>query len=305
MDQRRRCLGSRLMGRPPPAPRGHGSAAHAGAQLSLVARLERSGAKPGAACEKARLARVPLRSTRATWRRERGPRRLARSSNGRYIPLVTSGGTNWDPARERRQRLTGIALMCGAVACFSVLDTGAKYLSTHMDVLQVVWVRYTAAFLLTLAISNPIRTPRLMATSRPLLQVGRAVLLLGSTSSNFLALQYLQLDQALAITFSAPFLVAVLSGPLLGEWVGWRRWTAIGVGFVGVLLVTRPGFGGIHPAALLCLVNALCLALYGICTRILTRTDSNQTTLFYSNAVGAALGCRSCPWCGAIRAISA
>lgn len=194
-----------------------------------------------------------------------------------------------DAARERRQRLTGIALMCGAVACFSVLDTGAKYLSGHMDVLQVVWVRYTAAFLLTLAISNPVRTPRLMVTGRPWLQVGRALLLLGSTTSNFLALQYLQLDQALAITFSAPFLVAVLSGPLLGEWVGWRRWAAIGVGFLGVLVVTRPGFGGIHPAALLSFTNALCLALYGIATRVLARTDSNLTTLFYSNAVGAVL----------------
>jgi drug/metabolite transporter (DMT)-like permease len=202
---------------------------------------------------------------------------------------VTTSGTNWDPARERRQRLTGIALMCGAVACFSVLDSAAKYLSGHMDVLQVVWVRYAAAFLLTLAISNPVGTPRLMVTSRPLLQVGRAMLLLGSTTSNFLALQYLQLDQALAITFSAPFLVAVFSGPLLGEWVGWRRWAAICTGFVGVLVVTRPGFGGIHPAALLSFTNALCLALYGIATRVLARTDSNQTTLFYSNAVGAAL----------------
>jgi drug/metabolite transporter (DMT)-like permease len=115
------------------------------------------------------------------------------------------------------------------------------------------------------------------------------MLLLGSTTSNFLALQYLQLDQALAITFSAPFLVAVFSGPLLGEWVGWRRWAAICTGFVGVLVVTRPGFGGIHPAALLSFTNALCLALYGIATRVLARTDSNQTTLFYSNAVGAAL----------------
>lgn len=202
---------------------------------------------------------------------------------------MTTSGPILDPGRQRRERLTGIALMCGAVACFAVLDTGAKYLSHHMDVLQVVWVRYTAAFLLTLAISNPIRTPKLVVTNRPLFQVGRALLLLGSTSSNFLALQYLPLDQSLAIVFSAPFLVAILSGPLLGEWVGWRRWAAIGVGFLGVLLVTRPGFGGIHPAALLCLVNALCIALYGIATRVLARTDSNQTTLFYSNAVGAAI----------------
>ena len=101
------------------------------------------------------------------------------------------------------------------------------------------------------------------------------------------ALRYLQLDEALAILFSTPFLVALLSGPLLGEWVGWRRWTAIGVGFFGVLLVVRPGFGGIHPAALLTFCGAICYALYVITTRVLARTDTSETTLFYSNLVGA------------------
>lgn len=79
----------------------------------------------------------------------------------------------------------------------------------------------------------------------------------------------------------------MLAGPILGEWLGWRRWAAICFGFVGVLLVTRPGAGGIHPAALLSLGGALCYAFYGIMTRALSRTDSNETTLFYSNLVGA------------------
>jgi len=192
-----------------------------------------------------------------------------------------------DPAHERRQRLTGIALMCGALACFACLDTMAKFLNHYMDTLQVVWARYTGAFLMAVAISNPITRPGLMVTKRPLLQVGRSVLLLGSTMFNFFALRYLQLDQAMAIVFSTPFFVAILSGPVLGEWVGWRRWTAIGIGFVGVLLVARPGFGGIHPAALISLAAAVCYAAYSIATRMLSRTDSNETTLFYSNLVGA------------------
>jgi len=74
---------------------------------------------------------------------------------------------------------------------------------------------------------------------------------------------------------------------MLGEWVHWRRWTAIAVGFVGVLVVTRPGAGSFQPAALLSLTAALCYAVYSITTRILARTDSNETTLFYSNIVGA------------------
>jgi drug/metabolite transporter (DMT)-like permease len=126
-----------------------------------------------------------------------------------------------------------------------------------------------------------------MRTSRPGLQIGRSILLLGSTLLNFFALRYLQLDQALAIVFSTPFFVAILSGPVLGEWVGWRRWAAICVGFVGVLLVARPGFGGIHPAALISLAAAVFYAAYTISTRLLARTDSNETTLFYSNLVGA------------------
>jgi drug/metabolite transporter (DMT)-like permease len=191
-------------------------------------------------------------------------------------------------SHERASRLTGIALMCGAVACFAFLDTTAKYLNLHMSTLEVVWARYTGAFLLPFIVSNPWTRPGLVTTARPLLQVGRSVLLLASTMCNFMALRYLQLDEAVSIAFSTPFFVAALSGPILGEWVRWRRWTAISVGFLGVLVVTRPGPGSFQPAALLSLGGAMCYALYALSTRILARTDSNETTLFYSNIVGAA-----------------
>src|SRR5262245_64196585 len=92
-----------------------------------------------------------------------------------------------DPAHERRQRLSGIALMCGALACFACLDTMAKFLNHYMDTLQVVWARHTGAFIIAVAISNPITRPGLMRTNRPRLQVGRSVLLLGSTLLNFFA----------------------------------------------------------------------------------------------------------------------
>lgn len=186
-----------------------------------------------------------------------------------------------------QSRLSGIALMCGAVGCFAFLDATAKYLGRHMDVIEVVWARYTFGFLLALLWSNPLTRPGLMRTTRPALQIGRSALLLGSTMLNFFALRYLQLDQALTITFSTPLLVAALSGPVLGEWVGPRRWAAIGVGFLGVLVVTRPGFSAVPPAAALSAGAALCYAAYALSTRVLARTDSNQTTLFYSNLVGA------------------
>jgi drug/metabolite transporter (DMT)-like permease len=189
--------------------------------------------------------------------------------------------------QQRRQRLIGIALMCGAVALFACLDTTAKYLNTQMDSLQVAWARYTSAFVLTLIISNPLTHPGLLRTRRAKLQITRSLLLVGSTALNFLGLRWLQLDEALSIIFTFPLLVAIISGPMLGEWIGWRRWTAIGFGFVGVLLITRPGLGGMHAAALFTLGATFCYAFYAVITRIVSRVDSNQTSLFYANFIGA------------------
>jgi drug/metabolite transporter (DMT)-like permease len=194
-----------------------------------------------------------------------------------------------DHAPERRQRLTGIAFMCAALALFAVLDAMAKYLNAYMDTLEVVWARYISALVFALLIANPVKRPQLMVTRRPLLQVARSGLLLSSTLFNFSAFRYLQLDQAMSIVFSTPFLVAALAGPILGEWIGWRRWIAICVGFTGVLVVTQPTNPSMHYAVLLSFGAALSLAFYAIMTRMLARTDSNETTLFYSNMVGAAV----------------
>jgi drug/metabolite transporter (DMT)-like permease len=192
-----------------------------------------------------------------------------------------------DPTHDqRRLRLIGIALMCGAVACFACLDAMAKYLGGHLDTLQVVGMRFVTAFLLALTVSNPLTRPGLLRTSRPGLQIIRALLMLATTIFNFLAFRYLQLDEALAILFSTPFLVAIMAGPLLGEWVGWRRWTAIGVGFFGVLVVIRPGLGGVQWAALLSVSAAIFYAGYSITTRMIMRHDSGETTLFYANFIG-------------------
>jgi drug/metabolite transporter (DMT)-like permease len=192
-----------------------------------------------------------------------------------------------DAVHQRRQRLIGIALMCATVAVFACLDTTAKYLGMQMDPLQVAWARYTSAFVLTLFISNPVTHPALIKTKRPLLQIIRGILLVASTVLNFFALQWMQLDEVLSIIFTFPFVVAIVSGPILGEWLGWRRWTAIGVGFCGVLLITRPGLGGFNPGALLSLASVICYGLYAVLTRVASRFDSNQTSLFFNNAVGA------------------
>lgn len=177
--------------------------------------------------------------------------------------------------------------MCGAVALFACLDTTAKYLNTQMDSLEIAWARYTSAFVLTLMVSNPLTHRDLLRTRSPKLQLIRSVLLVLSTALNFVALRWLQLDEALSIIFTFPFIVAIISGPLLGEWLGWRRWSAIGFGFAGVLLITRPGLGGMHPAAFFSLAATVCYGFYAVITRIVSRVDSNQTSLFYANFIGA------------------
>lgn len=176
--------------------------------------------------------------------------------------------------------------MCAAVALFACLDTTAKYLSAQMSVLLVAAARYIGAFVLTLFVSNPITQPTLLKSGNFKLQLIRGILLVGSTVLNFLALHFMQLDEVLSIIFTFPFIVAIVSGPLLGEWLGWRRWSAICFGFAGVLVITRPGFGAIHPAALFSLAATICYGFYAVLTRIVSRTDSNQTSLFYNNAIG-------------------
>jgi drug/metabolite transporter (DMT)-like permease len=199
------------------------------------------------------------------------------------------------PPSRRNDRLIGIALMAGALFFFSCLDATAKYLNQHMHPGQVVWARYASAFFLMLIFINPWRYPRLFETAKTTHQLSRGLLLLGSTALNFVALQYLQLDQTVAIIFSTPFFVALLAGPILGERMGPRRWIAICVGFLGVMVVIRPGLGGLHWAAALSLIGAVCYAIYNIWTKILSRYDTTETTLFYGNLVGFAAACPILP----------
>jgi drug/metabolite transporter (DMT)-like permease len=190
---------------------------------------------------------------------------------------------------DRRNRLIGIGLMCGALICFSCLDATAKWLNRSFDPLFTVWWRYTASIALVTLFINPATRPGVYRTNRLALQVVRSVLLFLSTALNFFALRYLQLVETMSIMFATPLLVALLAGPLLGEWVGPRRLVAIGVGFLGVLIITRPGIGSMHPAVLLSVAGTFAYAFYSITTRILAAHDSSETTMVYSGLAGMAL----------------
>ena len=191
-------------------------------------------------------------------------------------------------ADARRERLTGILLICGAFLCFSLLDCTAKWLNHSIPAMQTTWARYMSNVVLVFAVLNPWTKPGVSRTVRPGLQVVRSLLLFGSTAANFFALQYLQLAQTISIAFATPLLVALLAGPILGERVGVHRYLAIVVGFMGVLVVTRPGFG-MHPAILMCMLSVTCYAFYNIATRKLAAYDPPHTTLFYSGLGGVVI----------------
>ena len=192
-------------------------------------------------------------------------------------------------AEEAARRLRGIVLICGAMLCFSFLDTAAKYASRHVPIFEVVWARYAFSLFFAVVLLRSWTRPADYLTKRPLMQAVRALFLLVSTGLNFMALRYLQLAEASAITFAAPLLVTALAGPILGEWPGRRRWAAVVVGFIGVLIIVRPDPGGFQPAALFSLGAALCYAGYGLTTRLLSATETPAGMLVYGSLVAVVI----------------
>lgn len=200
------------------------------------------------------------------------------------------------PVSQQQNRMIGIALMCAALFCFSCLDATAKWVNLSVDPMVTVWARYMSAALLTFMVINPRTQPGALRTRRLPLQLLRSFLLLASTLCNFLALKYLQLVETQSIIFATPLLVALLAAPILGERIGWQRLTAIGVGFIGILVITRPGLGTMHPAALLSLAGSVAYAFYNIVTRMLASSDSIATTTLYSSVAGIVLVTPVLPW---------
>ncbi|MEZ5925025.1 MAG: DMT family transporter [Hyphomicrobiaceae bacterium] len=199
-----------------------------------------------------------------------------------------------DPTPRRPSEtgaMAGIAYMCIAVAIFAIQDATSKVSTViyGLPVLQVVAMRFIVNAGLNTLYFGPRRIPALLRSARPGLQIGRGMIMSLSTLLNFTALLYLRLDQTMTITFLTPLLVALLAGPMLGEWVGWRRMLAIIVGFLGVLLVIRPDIGGIHWAVIPSIGATVAYALYIIATRYMAPLDSAEVMQFYTPLGGLLL----------------
>lgn len=193
-------------------------------------------------------------------------------------------------ANEDRPML-GIGLMLLACLAFSMIDASAKWLGlAGLPVLQIVFMRYAGHT--AIAGGLILRTGhgwQRFATDSPWLVVLRSTLLAGSTMLNFIALRYIPLTLTSTILFTAPLMICALSYPLLGERVGRWRWSAIFVGFVGLLIAIRPFGAGFHWAVLLSLLSAACFAFYSLLTRRLAGRIATDTMQFYAGLVGAAI----------------
>ncbi len=187
-----------------------------------------------------------------------------------------------------RNRLIGIGILSAAVFFFSILDTTAKWLVATMPLAQLVWLRFVGHVLFTAGVMGPRAGLALVRTRRPALQLVRALMLPAMTAMNFWALQYLQLAETGSIMFLAPILVAAFGTRLLGERLDAGRWSAIVVGFVGVLIILQPGTHGFHPAMLVSLVQTVMYAGFMLLTRHLAASDPPETTQFLS-ALGSVL----------------
>jgi drug/metabolite transporter (DMT)-like permease len=181
----------------------------------------------------------------------------------------------------------GILLIVSAVFLFSSMDTLAKLMLKSYPLPPLIWARYSVHLAFMVALLAPRMGLALIRTKRPGWQVLRGLLLVASTGFFYLALRHMPLAEAAAITFVAPVLVTALSGPMLGERVSNRQWTAVTLGFLGVLVIIRPGGGVLSGAVVFPLITALLFALYQIMTRQLAGRENPFTTLFYTALVGA------------------
>lgn len=197
--------------------------------------------------------------------------------------------------------LSAIILVFGAGFLFSILDTSAKYLV--LDGLAapfVAWARFAVHVLLVIVVLQAWKNPKVYRTGKPMQQVLRASFMFGSTVFNFQALKTLQLAETVSIFFFAPMVITALAGPLLGEWAGWRRWLAVGVGFLGVLVITRPGVGTFGLGHVYAIAAMLSYCFYVIMTRSMGATETAESLIFYSALAPVVLLFPAVPLAGAV-----
>lgn len=194
-----------------------------------------------------------------------------------------------DKAPPNNSNVRGIVLLVIATVVFAAQDATTKGLTDLLPVGQIVFVRFAAFTALALIIVR-MRMPLKEAfkSQVPGKQILRCLMMCAEISIFTYALRYIGVAEIHAIFSCFPLFIVALSVPVLGESVGWRRWLAVGIGFIGTLIILRPGSGVFDPAALLVIVCAVIYALYNLITRLVSRHDRFETSLLYFGFVGLA-----------------
>lgn len=192
--------------------------------------------------------------------------------------------------------LPAILTLMVAMSVVPVMDAIAKHLSATLPVNQITWARYVFHLALAVPMMLMLHPARELRPARLGLQLLRGLMLVISTYTFFLGVAYLPLADALALAFIAPLAVTALSPLLLGEHVGARRFTAVAVGFLGALVIIRPGSGLMHWAAAYPLAAGISYALYVVLTRKLAGTAPPLVTLVYGAIIGALVTSASLPF---------
>ena len=181
----------------------------------------------------------------------------------------------------------GILYAMLTMLLFASMDAASKYLTLHYSVVQIVWVRYLFFVPFSVLVIGPSRLGSTFRSRRPRLQVIRSLVLVGEVTSFVVAFRYLPLVDVHAIAASTPLLAVALAAVFLREKVTSHRWVAVAVGFVGVLIIIRPGSGVMDRTVVFPLLAALFWGVYQILVRLVSRFDSAETTWLYTGIVGA------------------
>ena len=183
--------------------------------------------------------------------------------------------------------MRGIAIALAAMFLFGLMDAVSKYLSARYPTPQILWLRYVCTIPLVLIVLPPRRALNLVRSRHPWLQTLRALLLVTQIGIAVWAFGRLPLADVHAVIALTPLVVTALSVPLLGERVDVRRAAAVAAGFLGVLVILRPGAGVMEPATLVVLSGVLLYALYQIVTRVVGRADAAETSLLWQLVIGS------------------
>jgi drug/metabolite transporter (DMT)-like permease len=170
-----------------------------------------------------------------------------------------------------------------------IMDGFAKYLSADLPVLQITWARYFFTVAFTFPIMFFFYRNQLKRSEKPKLQFIRGLILLIANICFFYSISVISLAKALTLAFIAPLIVTAFSPIFLGEKVGFRRWSAVIIGFIGSLVVIRPGFVEINLASLAALGTGVMYGFYLIITRKLSTSDNPLLTLLLTGVVGAVI----------------